>query len=114
MADDIVYLNIEEGSKRVMNNTKLYVKLLLKFKDDLSIQQLEAFLAEGDMEKAQVVAHTVKGLTANLSLTELYKQCMELESQIKASVYNPDQLVKVKSAYAQTIVEIDKVITQYA
>ena len=112
MADGIVYINIEEGTKRVMNNTKLYVKLLTKFKSDTSLNELDAALAEGDMEKAQGAAHTLKGLSANLSLMELFKQSLELETQIKAKSVNPDQITVLKDTFTQTLTEIDKVITQ--
>jgi len=111
---DCIYIDVEEGSKRVMNNTKLFVKLLVKFKDDKTLEGIESAVSEGDMEKAQVATHTFKGLTANLSLTELYKQCVELEAQIKAGAFNKEQLDLVKDTYAKTLVEIDKVISQYA
>jgi HPt (histidine-containing phosphotransfer) domain-containing protein len=110
---DIIYINTEEGTKRVMNNTKLYAKLLGKFKDDTSLNNAEAALASGDMEKAKTSAHTLKGLAANLSLTELYNQTLELETQIKAGSYNPDQLAAVKTVYTQTLTEVEKVIAQY-
>jgi len=113
MADDIVYVNVEEGVKRVMNNTKLYAKLLGKFKDDTNLNDAESFLEAGDMEKAQVSIHTLKGLAANLSLVELFKQTLELETQIKARSVNPDQLSILKKVYDQTIAETDKVIAQY-
>jgi HPt (histidine-containing phosphotransfer) domain-containing protein len=110
---DVIYVDVEEGSKRVMNNTKLYVRLLTKFKDDHNLKDLEAALAAGEMEKAQAFAHTIKGLAGNLSLTELFKQSLELETQIKAKNVNPEQLALVKSVYAQTLTEADKVISQY-
>jgi HPt (histidine-containing phosphotransfer) domain-containing protein len=110
---DVVYINPEEGSKRVMNNTKLYAKLLGKFKDDTNLKDAEAFLAADDMEKAKTSVHTLKGLAANLSLTELYNQTLELETQIKSGSYNPAQLETVKTVYAQTLTEVDKVIAQY-
>ncbi|MCL2243539.1 MAG: Hpt domain-containing protein [Treponema sp.] len=114
MADNIVYINTEEGVKRVMNNVKLYAKLLTKFKDDPSFNDLEAAMAEGDMEKVKVSSHTLKGLAANLALTELSKQSLELESQIKNGKLNPKQITFVKNVYHQTIAEIEKVIAQYA
>jgi HPt (histidine-containing phosphotransfer) domain-containing protein len=113
MAGDIIYINVEEGSKRVMNNTKLYVKLLAKFKDDKNLKDTEAFLAAGELEKAQVSIHTLKGLAANLSLTELFKQSLELETQIKARSVNPDQIAALVNVYNQTLAETDKVIAQY-
>jgi citrate lyase beta subunit len=44
----------------------------------------------------------------------LYKQCAELEIQIKAGAINPDQIAVVKDVYAKTLLEVDKVIAQYA
>jgi HPt (histidine-containing phosphotransfer) domain-containing protein len=113
MADSIVYVNIEEGVKRLMNNTGLYAKLLTKFKDDTKLNELDAALKAGDMEKAKSSVHTLKGLAANLSLTELYKQSLEIENQIKAGQVRSDQINIVKNAYTQTITEVDKVIAQY-
>jgi HPt (histidine-containing phosphotransfer) domain-containing protein len=114
MADNVIYIDVAEGVKRVMNNTKLYVKLLTKFKDDKNLTELEDALAAGDLQRAQASAHTLKGLAANLSLTELYKQSLALETQIKAGSVDPDQEEAVKNVYSQTLVETDKVIAQYA
>jgi HPt (histidine-containing phosphotransfer) domain-containing protein len=111
---DIVFVNVEEGLKRIMNNTKLYVKLLSKFKEDVNFSGLEAALAAGDNAKAQVCAHTLKGIAANLSLIELHKNALEIESQIKSGSINPGQINIVKDIYNQTIKEVDKVIETYA
>jgi HPt (histidine-containing phosphotransfer) domain-containing protein len=110
---DIVYIDFDDGVKRVMNNTKLYAKLLGKFKEDTSLDAVETALAAGDMEKARTSAHTLKGLAANLSLKELYNQTLELETQIKAGDVKADQLPTVKKIYAETMPEVDKVIAQY-
>ena len=114
MAENIVFINVDEGSKRVMNNTKLYAKLLNKFKDDPSFGLLGEALEKSDMASAQGLAHTLKGLAANLSLTEFYKQCVELEAQIKAGSVKPQQVELFKTTHAQTVIEVDKVIVQYA
>jgi HPt (histidine-containing phosphotransfer) domain-containing protein len=114
MANNVMYVNIEEGIKRVMNNTKLYVKLLVKFKEDTNVKELESALAAGDLEKAQVSAHTIKGIAANLSLIELQKQTLEIETQIKSKSVNPDQINTIKNVYNQTLTEVDKVIEKYA
>jgi len=114
MADDIVYVDVNEGSKRVLNNTKLFVKLLGRFKEDKSIDNISAALESGDIAQAQIAAHTLKGLTANLSLSELYKQCVELEAQMKTGSVKDGQFEIVKNVYEITLTEVDKVITQYA
>ena len=107
---DVIYVDFADGVKRVMNNTKLYVKLLTKFRNDTKFDKLEAALAAGNFETAQGEAHTIKGVAANLSLAELYKQTLELETQIKAKSVNPAQMETVKSVFAATIQEVDKVI----
>jgi HPt (histidine-containing phosphotransfer) domain-containing protein len=114
--DDVVYINFDDGVKRVVNNAKLYVTLLKKFKNDFDtkMSEMSAQLASGDMEAAQVSAHTIKGASANLSLMELNKQVLELETQIKARNVAPDQMGKVQTAFDETIKEIDKVTAQYA
>jgi len=114
MSDNVIYINLDEGFKRVMNNTKLFSKLLLKFKDDIHLNEIEASFKDGNNDKAKDAAHTLKGLAANLSLTELYKQVMELEAQIKAGNNNADQLALVKDVYAKTLIEADEVIAKYA
>jgi len=108
------YVDFADGVKRVMNNDKLYVKLLTKFRDDTRLNSLEEALAAGDMVKAQDAAHTLKGVAANLSLSELFKQCLELETQIKANAVNPAQIETVKTVFAATFEEINKVISGYA
>ncbi|MDR1840288.1 MAG: Hpt domain-containing protein [Treponema sp.] len=110
---DIIYINVEEGVKRVMNNTKLYAKLLKKFEDDSNFNSMKEALKAGDLQKAQINAHTLKGLAANLSLTELYKQSLEIETQIKAGSVNPDQIAVLEKINEQTLAEVEKVIVQY-
>jgi HPt (histidine-containing phosphotransfer) domain-containing protein len=106
------FLDFEDGLKRVMNNKPFFIKMLGKFKDDPNIKKLEDAIAANDYEKAQIAAHTLKGLAGNLSLTELFKQSREIETQIKAKSVNPDQLGILKDVYTQTLAEVDKVITE--
>jgi two-component system sensor histidine kinase/response regulator len=112
MADNIVYVDVADGMKRVMNNLKLYVRLLAKFRDDTKADDIETALAAGDMEKARNAVHTLKGVAANLSLVELFKQSLELETQIKAGAVNPAQIETVKTVLTVTLQEINKVITE--
>ena len=112
MADNVTYLDYADGLKRVMNNAKLYAKLLTKFKDTTKLDDLEAAVAAGNMEAAQNAAHTIKGVAANLSLAELFKQSLELENQIKAKAVDPNQMETVKTVFAATLQEVDRVIAE--
>jgi len=114
MADNVVYVDIADGTKRVMNNTKLYIRLITKFKDDTKLDDLEATFIADDMEKAQELVHTLKGVSANLSLSELFKQSLELENQIKARAVNPLQMETVRTVFNTTLQEINRIVSEYA
>ena len=111
---DVVYINEEEGKKRVMNNGKLYAKLLTKFKTDTNLDDLVSFAGAQDWEKAQSAAHTIKGIAANLSLTELFNQSLDVETQIKGKSLRPGSLENLKICFAETLVQVEKVIANYA
>jgi len=111
---DVVYIDVDDGLKRVLNNSKLYARLLGKFKVDTNLKNLDDALSNNDIENARNFAHTLKGLAANLSLIELYNKSLELESQLKSGAVNPDLLTLVKDVNEQTLIEVDKVIAQYA
>jgi HPt (histidine-containing phosphotransfer) domain-containing protein len=112
-SEGVVYINQQEGLGRVLNNVKLYIKLLNKFKTDTNCDELLKTLKEGDYEKAQIQAHTIKGIAANLSLSELFKQSLELETQIKARVVSPERVDSFSFCFNETLAAVDKVITQY-
>ncbi|GHV24879.1 hypothetical protein AGMMS4952_01340 [Spirochaetia bacterium] len=115
-ANDAVYINVDEALKRVMNNGKLFAKLLAKFKTENTylLTDTIAFVRAGDYEKAKTPIHTLKGIAANLSLMELYKQTLEYEAQIKGAAVQPDTETLIQKCLAETLVLIDGVIEHYA
>ncbi|MDR2617241.1 MAG: Hpt domain-containing protein [Treponema sp.] len=110
----VVYINEEEGKKRVMNNGKLYARLLTKFKTDTKLDDLVTMAGAQDWEKAQAAAHTIKGVAANLSLTELFNQSLDVETQIKGKSLKPESLESLKTCFSVTLDEVEKVIAKYA
>ena len=110
---DVVYINEEEGKKRVMNNGKLYAKLLTKFKTDTNLDKLYSSAEAEDWESAQAEAHTIKGLAANLSLTELFNQSLEVETQIKGKSLKPESIENLKACFTETVKSIEEVIVKY-
>lgn len=109
----IVYINVEEGLKRVMHNKTLYVKLLHKLKADTHFTALSVALQAKDYESAQSAAHAIKGMAANLSLTELFTQALQLEGHLKNRILADDSLESITRCYEQTLISIDKVLEQY-
>ncbi|MCL1993999.1 MAG: Hpt domain-containing protein [Spirochaetes bacterium] len=112
MASDAVFINFQEGVGRMMNNVKLFTKLLGKFINDAKLDKLEEALAGGDFDKAYAEAHTIKGLAANLAMTELASKILELEAQIKAKSVNPAQVETVKNVFAKTMQEAAKIVQE--
>jgi HPt (histidine-containing phosphotransfer) domain-containing protein len=114
-ANGAVYINVDEAIKRVMNNGKLFARLLTKFKTENTSLLDDAinFVHAGDYEKAKVSIHTLKGIAANLALTELYKQTVELEKEIKGCAVKADTRESVQKCLGETLVLIDGVIAHY-
>jgi HPt (histidine-containing phosphotransfer) domain-containing protein len=114
MAYKLTYIDVNDGLKRMMNNTKFYTKMLGKFRNEATVATVESAMNEGNMEKAKIAVHLLKGLSANLSFPELFKQSSELEKQIKEKPIEPDQIETLKTVYEKTLTEIDKVTEQLA
>jgi len=111
---DVVYVDQEDGKKRVMNNAKLYAKLLGKFRDEAKLDPILAALEAGKYEEAGVLVHTIKGITANLSIKDLNEKVVKLEAQVKAKSVDPQIIEAVKESFAASMVEVEKVIAANA
>jgi len=111
---DVVYINEAEGRKRLMNNGKLYAKILTKFVADTNLEDLVALAKAEEWEKAQASAHALKGVAANLSLIELFNQAAALEIRIKEKAVNLESLENLRSCFSKTLAQVEIVIAQYA
>jgi HPt (histidine-containing phosphotransfer) domain-containing protein len=111
---DIVYIDQEDGKKRVMNNAKLYAKLLGTFCNGTKIEPIFAALEAGNYEEAQSLAHAIKGTSANLSLKDFFEKIVQLEAQIKAKSVDPLLIEEVKASFTTTLSAAEKVIEENA
>ena len=64
--------NVDEGLKRCVNNEQLYLTLVNRFLDQNTFPDLKAAILDHDLEKAFHIAHSLKGVIGNLSLSPLY------------------------------------------
>ncbi|MDR0707458.1 MAG: Hpt domain-containing protein [Treponema sp.] len=108
-----VYVNQEEGLKRVMNNKKLYVKLLTKFKNETNLTELLHFIEEKNYEKAETCAHTLKGLSGNLSLAALYEKATALDAQLKDHVIDAGTVAGITACFNETQKAIDEILAAH-
>jgi two-component system sensor histidine kinase/response regulator len=73
--------NPEDGLRRVGGNRKLYLKLLNEFiqQQVQAPDQISAALQSQDLETAQRIAHSIKGVAGNLGATEIQTLAADLE-----------------------------------
>ena len=78
-----------------------------KFLSDQSFQLLDTALSAGNYEEAFRAAHTLKGVTQNLSFTKLYQSSHEITEALRTKNYDlAVQLLPKVEDYAQTAAAI--------
>lgn len=86
----------------------LVKKFAVKFLDDKSFQLLETSLETGSYEEAFRAAHTLKGVSQNLSFTKLYQSSSQITEALRTKNY--DQAARlfscVEADYTQTVAAI--------
>ncbi|MBT4513456.1 MAG: response regulator, partial [Chloroflexi bacterium] len=82
---EIAGIDIPTGLTRVGGNKKLFRKLLLSFRESNrdTPEKIKLALESSDMELAQRLAHTVKGVSGNFAANDLYNSAGLLEVAIK-------------------------------
>lgn len=79
-----------------------------KFLSDQSFQALEDSLKAGNYDEAFRAAHTLKGVTQNLSFTKLYQSSHEITEALRTKDYDLalQLFPKVEEDYTQTAAAI--------
>lgn len=77
-------VNTKEALARFMNNSGLYVRMLGKFPAAVKEADVPAHFEAKDYVTAVATAHTLKGVTGNLSLTPLYKAYTDIVALLRA------------------------------
>jgi HPt (histidine-containing phosphotransfer) domain-containing protein len=78
-------IDIAEGLRRVGGNRKLYRKLLIEFLQDHShdVHAIRNALDQEDLETAQRIAHTIKGVSGSIGAGDLQRDAESLETAFK-------------------------------
>ena len=74
--------DFDQAEKR-LSSEALIRRFLTKFLDDGSFSQLCIAMEEGDRDKAFRAAHTLKGVSGNLSLSRLYLSVSQLTDVLR-------------------------------
>lgn len=77
-------INTGEALRRFSNNSALYVRMLGKLPATIADLQVMPYIKSGEIDTAISNAHTLKGLTGNLSLSPLYVAYTEITNDLRA------------------------------
>ena len=110
VADMEKYVDVEDALNRICNNKMIYKKLLGTFKTSLQYDQLCGEIAAGDMETAVRTAHSIKGVTANLSLKAAYEKSVIVEAGLKEGRVDENELKELGDVLATTVLCTDYLI----
>jgi PAS domain S-box-containing protein len=82
---EIAGINLADGLKRLAGNRRLYRDLLGKFAAEYGDvgAQISTALESGDLELAERIAHTVRGVAGNLGITEVPSVAQKLEDSLR-------------------------------
>jgi len=97
------YIDVDDALKRVGGNMALYQRLLGRFADGNQFEELENLLKSGNEEEATRMAHTIKGVAANLSLLKLRFTSAELELSLKEGTDYTAKLDELRDVYNTTM-----------
>jgi polar amino acid transport system substrate-binding protein len=88
-ADELLHevpgIDLATGLTRVAGNRKLFRRILLGFRSSNSntTDEIKQALDNGDLELAQRLVHTVKGVSGNIAADDLYNVAADLEQAIR-------------------------------
>lgn len=81
-------IDVPNALERFMGNETLLERFLKKFLDDTNYEKLAAAIAAGQQEAALTAAHTLKGISGNLSMTELFALLTEQVAAFRGNDWN--------------------------
>ena len=82
------YIDTVSGLARIRGNEKIYARMLGLFQQSEEFDKFEAAMAAGDMNAAADVAHAIKGMSGNLSLTKVFDLSADLMNQLRGGTYD--------------------------
>ncbi|MBQ3841644.1 MAG: Hpt domain-containing protein [Ruminiclostridium sp.] len=75
--------NVDEGISRCLDDEEFYIDLVKSVIPDERIDELEKCIANKDFDKAFEVAHALKGMYGNISITPIYEPVSEITELLR-------------------------------
>ena len=76
--------DVDEGIKRCLDDEEFYIDLVKSVIPDERLDELEKLVAAKDFDKAFEVAHALKGMYGNISITPVYDPICEITELLRA------------------------------
>lgn len=86
-------VNIDEGLERMMGNSSLYERMLIKFVKVMNDLEVDPDFDNNDYAEIIEKTHTIKGASGNLSVTPIYKAYTEIVDLLRGD--KPDEAKEV-------------------
>jgi CheY-like chemotaxis protein len=90
------YVDVEDMEKRIGCGIEVCKALLKDFLNNGYIDEFSRTLQNKDRFRAKEIIHNIKGISSNLSLSELYAKSVEYEQKIKDSTDTYEDLEAMK------------------
>lgn len=100
-------IDLQSAVARLMNNEALYLRLLKKFPADKSYQELIDGLAAKDYDMAFRGAHTLKGVSGNLSMNDLMDITVVIVEKLRSENYDElDQDAVILTEHYEKVINV--------
>lgn len=98
-------IEVNDGIRRFNHQKDIYEELLMTFPEDENFDKMLAAIHEGKVEEAFRAAHSLKGVTGNLSMVRLHERLLPLVELLRnGSLEQVEQLLApVTECYKETI-----------
>jgi HPt (histidine-containing phosphotransfer) domain-containing protein len=103
---------VEEGITRVVNNVKLYHRLLTKFSGRQMVEDLVRAAGNGNFEEAANACHALKGMAANLAMHLLADITARVEKQLLAGVFPEDLMAELYENLEAVEKAIEEIVSE--
>ena len=112
MEDRSLYIDMEGGMARVRNNKNLYIRMLGMFLKGTEYDDLLEQLANGVLDQAANTCHAIKGISGNLSLTQLFHCSDELTENLRKSIADEAEIENFKKVYLATKAHVEALVAE--
>lgn len=100
-------VDVESALDRFMGSESMYDKFLLKFVQEHTFRQLQESLLDKDIRNAFLLAHTMKGICANLELHPLLDILAPMTEQLRSgNMKNVTEQLELLNRLYQNVCDI--------